>query len=54
MAMMLPLFVFAQSREGLSQYTLDNGLTVILWEDHDEPDVTGYVVVRAGSVDEPA
>lgn len=46
-------FVQAQTREGLSEYKLDNGLTVLLWEDHDQPDVTGYVVVRAGSVDEP-
>ena len=45
--------VFAQSREGLSTYTLDNGLTVYLWEDHNAPDVTGYVAVRAGSIDEP-
>ncbi|MBR6017247.1 MAG: insulinase family protein [Paludibacteraceae bacterium] len=44
----------AQSREGLSEYKLDNGLTVMLWEDHDQPDVQGYVVVRAGAVDEPA
>ena len=44
---------FAQSREGLSTYTLDNGLTVYLWEDHDMPDVIGYVSVRAGSIDEP-
>lgn len=36
------------------QYQLDNGLTVYLWEDHDQPDVTGYVAVRAGSMDEPA
>ncbi len=41
------------TREGLSEYKLDNGLTVLLWEDHDQPDVTGYVVVRAGAVDEP-
>ena len=47
-------FLSAQSREGLSEYKLENGLTVMLWEDHDAPDVTGYVVVRAGSVDEPA
>lgn len=47
-------FLSAQSREGLTEYKLDNGLTVMLWEDHDAPDVTGYVVVRAGSVDEPA
>ena len=46
--------VSAQLREGLTEYKLDNGLTVILWEDHDQPDVTGYVVVRAGAVDEPA
>ena len=38
----------------LQQYKLANGLTVMLWEDHDQPDVTGYVVVRAGSIDEPA
>ena len=44
----------AFTREGLTEYKLDNGLTVMLWEDHDQPDVTGYVVVRAGSVDEPA
>ena len=43
----------ALTREGLSEYKLDNGLTVLLWEDHDQPDVTGYVVVRAGAVDEP-
>ncbi|MGM9830680.1 MAG: M16 family metallopeptidase [Paludibacteraceae bacterium] len=43
----------AQLQEGLTQYKLDNGLTVYLWEDHDKPDVTGYVAVRAGSIDEP-
>lgn len=46
--------VSAQIKEGLTEYKLDNGLTVMLWEDHDQPDVTGYVVVRAGAVDEPA
>ena len=44
----------ALTREGLTEYKLDNGLTVMLWEDHEAPDVTGYVVVRAGAVDEPA
>ena len=44
----------ALTREGLTEYKLDNGLTVMLWEDHDAPDVTGYIVVRAGAVDEPA
>ena len=37
----------------LQEYKLDNGLTVILWEDHDQPDVEGYVVTRAGAIDEP-
>ena len=44
----------AFTREGLTEYKLNNRLTVMLWEDHDQPDVTGYVVVRAGAVDEPA
>ena len=55
MAMVMSLtMLFAQSREGLTEYKLDNGLTVMLWEDHDQPDVTGYVAVRAGAMDEPA
>jgi zinc protease len=37
----------------LQQFKLDNGLTVYLWEDQNQPDVTGRVVVRAGSIDEP-
>ena len=36
------------------QYQLANGLTVYLWEDHDQPDVQGWTVTRAGSIDEPA
>ena len=44
----------AFTREGFTEYKLENGLTVLLWEDHDAPDVTGYVAVRAGAVDEPA
>lgn len=48
------VFIFAQMPEGLSQYQLDNGLTVLLWEDHDQPDVFGATVTRAGSIDEPA
>ena len=43
----------AELPKELQQYKLDNGLTVMLWEDHDQPDVTGYVVVRAGAIDEP-
>ena len=34
-------------------YQLPNGLTVYLWEDHNQPSVYGSVVFRAGSVDEP-
>ena len=53
--LLLPVSAFSAAvPEGLSEYKLDNGLTVMLWEDHDEPNVTGYVVVRAGAVDEPA
>ena len=39
--------------EGFATYKLDNGLTVMLWEDHDLPDVFGATVTRAGSIDEP-
>ncbi len=49
--------LFAQAKSyghGLQEYKLSNGLTVYLWEDHTVPDVHGRVVVRAGSVDEPA
>ena len=51
---MTTTMLLAQTREGLTEYKLDNGLTVMLWEDHDQPDVTGYVAVRAGAIDEPA
>ena len=44
----------ALTREGYTEYKLDNGLRVMLWEDHNQPDVAGYVVVRAGAIDEPA
>lgn len=37
----------------ITQYVLDNGLTVILNEDHSQPTVFGCVVVRAGSKDDP-
>ncbi|MBO7456008.1 MAG: insulinase family protein, partial [Paludibacteraceae bacterium] len=48
------MFTFAQLPEGLTQYKLDNGLTVLLWEDHDQTDVFGATVTRAGSIDEPS
>ena len=53
-AMFIVIVVMAgQQPVGFSTYKLDNGLTVYLWEDHDQPDVYGFTVTRAGSVDEP-
>ena len=49
----LTLAAWAQN-DDFVQYQLDNGLTVYLWEDHDQPDVQGWTVTRAGSIDEPA
>jgi len=45
---------YAADAPQVKQFTLDNGLTVYLWEDKNQPDVTGRVVVRAGSIDEPS
>ncbi|MCQ2345197.1 MAG: insulinase family protein [Paludibacteraceae bacterium] len=54
-AVVMTASVFAQDRTGFNTpYQLPNGLTVLLWEDHDLDDVEGYVVVRAGAIDEPA
>jgi zinc protease len=39
--------------QGFIGYKLKNGLTVYLWEDHNQPNIFGSVVVRAGSNDEP-
>jgi predicted Zn-dependent peptidase len=47
------ILAWAQNDEFV-QYQLDNGLTVYLWEDHDQPDVQGWTVTRAGAIDEPA
>jgi len=49
--------MFAQVKnygKGLQEYKLSNGLTVYLWVDNSVQDVYGRVVVRAGSMDEPA
>ena len=55
LALLCTVYLFAaQLPEGFSTYKLDNGLTVYLWEDHDQPDVFGFTVTRAGSIDEPA
>lgn len=45
--------VIGQENHGLKQFKLENGLTVYLWEDKNQPDVSGRIVVRAGSRDEP-
>lgn len=49
-----PVFALAQGLDNLNQYKLDNGLTVILNEDHTRTEVFGYVVCKAGSKDDPA
>ncbi|TKG96391.1 insulinase family protein [Puteibacter caeruleilacunae] len=44
--------VFGEKK--VQKYQLDNGLTVILYENHAQPKVFGTVAVRAGSKDDPA
>lgn len=39
---------------GARYYTLDNGLTVILAENHKEPNIQTYVAVKAGAKTDPA
>lgn len=43
----------AQFQIPIKQFTLSNGLTVILNEDHSRPKIFGYVVVKAGAKDDP-
>ena len=42
----------AQTKSSVEVYKLENGLTVILQEDHRRPEVQGFVTVRTGSVNE--
>ncbi|WP_347841030.1 insulinase family protein [uncultured Draconibacterium sp.] len=44
--------VFAEN-DKIQKFQLDNGLTVILYENHSQPTVFGSVAVRAGSKDDP-
>lgn len=44
----------AQGLKHLEQYTLDNGLTVILNEDPTRAEVFGYMVCKAGGKDDPS
>jgi len=54
LSFLLFLIYTAEGQEIMvSHYQLDNGLTVILNEDHSQPTVFGCVVVRAGSKDDP-
>ncbi|MFH0893117.1 MAG: insulinase family protein [Bacteroidota bacterium] len=54
----VPSFSQAQKEFGkqfnLTEYKLQNGLTVILNENHEKPEVFGMVAVRAGSKNDPA
>ena len=43
---------FANYQQPVS-YQLANGLTVYLWPDTNQPDITGNVTIRAGALDEP-
>lgn len=45
--------LFGIHSQNLINYKLRNGLTVYLWPDENQPNVTGVVAVRTGSIDEP-
>ncbi len=45
---------FAGDPIAVKQFTLDNGLTVLLSENHERPEVFGAVVVRTGGKNDPA
>lgn len=40
--------------DNFETYQLSNGATVFLWEDSNQPDVTGTVLFKVGAVNEPA
>nr|WP_025055611.1 pitrilysin family protein [Sulfitobacter noctilucicola] len=48
-----PLAGFAQNAEDVTHFTLDNGMEVVVVEDHRAPAVQQMVWYRAGSADEP-
>lgn len=50
----LSFLLSAQNNKPIKTYTLDNGLTVILFEDHQLPKVTGFVVTKAGGKNDPS
>lgn len=51
----LPSFSsLAQKMPKVAQFTLNNGLTVYLNEDHTQPEVFGLVITKAGAKNDPA
>lgn len=48
------IWISAQNDVGFTSYQLNNGLTVYLWPDANQADVSGVITVRAGAIDEPA
>lgn len=51
MLLVVPMAAYGQ---GLKAFKLQNGMSVFIWEDDSQPDVFGQVVVRTGSVNDPA
>ena len=49
----LSTWLSGQYDVGFTSYKLSNGLTVYLWPDKNQADVSGVVTVRAGAIDEP-
>lgn len=52
-AAVLPVATHAASNEAVTYFTLDNGMEVVVVEDHRAPAVQQMVWYRAGSADEP-
>ncbi len=51
--MFFPLAIFARQRSTVTTFSLANGMTVWISEDHSQPKVFGAVVVKAGAKDCP-
>ncbi len=49
----LPVYLLAGNPLEVKKFTLKNGLTVYLNEDHAKPEIFGAVVVKTGSVNDP-
>lgn len=52
-AAFLPIIAHASTNEAVTYFTLDNGMEVVVVEDHRAPAVQQMVWYRAGSADEP-